>query len=540
MNKRDHSIIAIAFLCLLPAFSCTKLKDKNYNQVIVDQFKPTEKDLEPLIAAAYIPWRKLFNLWQSYFWAQELSGDELLIPKRPWGWVDDGGYRRFHYHKWTSEDAIPVNCWTRTYEGINNCNRVIEQISSGVIPVADGKENVLAELKVLRASYYWVLCDMFGNVPVVTDFTVPDGFLPKQSTRKEVYDFIVKEITDNLSLLSTKSDQSTYGRFNQWAARTLLAKVYLNAEVYSGTAQWAKCLEQCNAVIDSKLYSLEMNQKNVFITNNEDSKEIIFPLPFDDKYVTDWNAFDHHMQTLPQECQATFNLQSSPWGGICAVPQFINTFDPQDSRFTDNWIRGQQYSSAGATLIVQNGRFTGQPLNLINVVPAIDTSEAIHGYRLGKFEIKKGATNRLSNDFPLLRYADVILMKAECLLRTGSAGEAAVAVTMVRERAFRNNPAKAIVTAADLQKGSSYDYGLRDVHATTNEGGADIQFGRLLDELGWEFFEECHRRQDMIRFNVFAKKSWLSHAPNGNYRILYPIPQSEKNKNGNLKQNDGY
>ncbi|GAA0538258.1 RagB/SusD family nutrient uptake outer membrane protein [Chitinophaga japonensis] len=540
MNKQHYSIIVIVFLCLLPALSCTKLKDNNYNQVIVDQFEPDEKDLEPLVAAAYIPWRKLFNFWQSYFWAQELSADNLLIPKRPWGWVDDGGYRRFHYHKWTSEDAIPVNCWTRTYEGINNCNRVIEQIATDVIPVSQGKENILAELKVLRASYYWVLCDMYGNVPIVTDFTVPEGYLPEQNTRKEVYDFIVKEITESIPLLSENRDQSTYGRFNQWAARTLLAKVYLNAEVYSGTPAWNQCLAQCDTVISSGLYSLELNQKGVFITENERSPEIIFPLPFDEKYVTDWNAFDHHMQTLPQECQATYNLQYSPWGGICAVPQFINTFDPDDARYKDNWIKGQQYSSGGEALIVQNGRFTGQPLNLINVVPAIDTSEAIHGFRLGKFEIKQGITSRLSNDFPLLRYADVILMKAECLLRTGRAAEAAVEVTKIRQRCFADNPAKATVTAADLQQGSSYDYGQRDVHGSTSEGGADVQYGRLLDELGWEFFEECHRRQDLIRFNVFARKSWLSHTPNGDYRELFPIPQSELNKNTNLQQNAGY
>lgn len=540
MKPVKYSLVCILLLSLFCTVSCTKLKDTSYNRIIENQFQPSEQDLDAVIGAAYVPWRKLFNLWQSYFWAQELSGDELLIPKRPWGWVDDGGYRRFHYHKWTSEDAIPVNCWTRTYEGINTCNRIIYQIDSGRIVLTQGKESILAELKVLRASYYYVLCDMFGNVPIVTDFNVPEGYLPKQHTRKEVYDFIVKEITDNISLLSDKNDKATYGRFNQWAARTLLAKMYLNAGVYTGTPEWNKCLEQCNAVVNSELYGLEADQKNVFITNNENSKEIIFPLPFDETYVTDWNAFDHHMQTLPQECQATYNLQFSPWGGICAVPQFINTFDQDDSRFKDNWIKGQQYASGGEPLVVQNGRYKDSLLILVNAVPAIDNSEAVHGYRLGKFEIKVGATNRLSNDFPLFRYADVLLMQAECLLRTGRAGEAAAVVTRVRERCFLDNPGKATVTGADLLKGSSYNYGLRDIHATSNEGGADIQYGRLLDELGWEFFEECHRRQDLIRFNVFSRKSWLSHSPGGDFRKLFPIPQQELNKNSNLKQNAGY
>jgi hypothetical protein len=537
MKLSRYSLIIIFLLSML---SCTKLKDTSYNRIIEDQFRPTDQDLDAVIGAAYVPWRKLFNLWQSYFWAQELSADELLIPKRPWGWVDDGGYRRFHYHKWTPEDAIPTNCWTRTYEGVNTCNRIIHQIESGSITLLQGKESILAELKVLRASYYYVLCDMFGNVPIVTDFNVPEGFLPEQHTRKEVYDFIVKEITDNISLLSDKSDKSTYGRFNKWAARTLLARIYLNAGVYAGTPEWEKCREQCDSVINSGLYGLEADQKNVFITNNENSREIIFPLPFDENYVTDWNAFDHHMQTLPQECQATYNLQFSPWGGICAAPQFISTFDPDDARFKDNWIKGQQYGSGGDPLIVQNGRFKDSLLILVNAVPAIDNSEAVHGYRLGKFEIKIGATNRLSNDFPLFRYADVLMMKAECLLRTGKAGEAAAIVTELRTRCFRETPAKATVTGADLLKGSSYDYGLRDIHATTYEGGADIQYGRFLDELGWEFFEECHRRQDLIRFGVFSRKSWLSHSASNDFRKLFPIPQSERNKNTNLSQNPGY
>ena len=146
----------------------------------------------------------------------------------------------------------------------------------------------------------------------------------------------------------------------------------------------------------------------------------------------------------------------------------------------------------------------------------------------------------LSNDWPLLRYADVLLMKAESLLRSGKGDEAATIVTSVRARNFKANPAKATVTAADLQKGSTYAYGLKNHTTTTNEGGADIKYGRFLDELGWEFAQEGRRRQDMIRFGAFTTKSWLSHVPNGAYRSLLPIPRPELNKNSNLKQNDGY
>jgi len=131
-------------------------------------------------------------------------------------------------------------------------------------------------------------------------------------------------------------------------------------------------------------------------------------------------------------------------------------------------------------------------------------------------------------------------MKAESLLRNGDADAAAALVTQVRQRNFTEHPEKALVTGADLLKGSAYDYGVRDHLNQTKEGGADIQYGRFLDELGWEFTQEDRRRQDLIRFKVFTKKSWFSHTPNGDYRELFPIPRTEINKNGNLQQNHGY
>ena len=150
-----------------------------------------------------------------------------------------------------------------------------------------------------------------------------------------------------------------------------------------------------------------------------------------------------------------------------------------------------------------------------------------------------GITNRLSNDWPLFRYADILLMKAEALLRDGKSG-AGTLVTQVRERAFKNNPQKAVVTDDDLKQGSVYDYGRRDTYKTSHEGGADIQFGRFLDELGWEFTQEGRRRQDMIRFDAFTKKSWFSHDASSKTRDLYPIPNTVILTNSNLKQNPGY
>jgi starch-binding outer membrane protein, SusD/RagB family len=548
MKKINYSIAPgiIALFSFTVLFSaCTKLKDTSYNQIISGEFTPTSDELPALAGAAYVDWRGLLLQWNTVYRAQEVSGDQMLTPARPNGWVDGGVYRRIHEHKWTTEDDVVINIWTRAYQGITNCNRIIYQVQSGAIPVAATDTAALvSEMKLLRASYYWILCDIYGNVPIVDRFDVPAGYLPEQHTRKEVYDFIVNDLITNIPRVTDEVSTATYGKFNKWAGLTLLAKMYLNAEVYTGSPEWQKCQVVCDSIISfaasTGSYMLEPNQKNVFVTNNENSKEIIFALPFDSKYVNDWNSFDIHMQTLQPENQTTYNLQFSPWGGVCAIPQFINTFDPDDSRLLDNYIMGQQFSATGDTIFGTMGAFVGKPLAYRNQLPGVDMSEEVDGFRLGKFEIAMGATNRLSNDWPLFRYADVLMMKAECLLRSGSADAAAAIVTEVRQRAFKSNPAKAIVTGAELLEGSSYDYGLRNHLSSTFEGGDDIQYGRFLDELAWEFNQEARRRTDLIRFGVFTKKSWLSHSPNGDYRALYPIPKTEIDKNANLSPNPGY
>jgi hypothetical protein len=538
INNKTFGILFLSFLMLLA--SCTKLENVSYDEILTEQFQPTENDIPALVGSAYGNWRNILLLWNGYWRCNEVGADEIVIPARPNGWVDGGIFRRIHEHTFTTDDDNVYQTWDRTYAGITNCNRIIYQIESGFLPIAETKDEVVAELRVLRASYYYVLCDLYGNVPIVTDFNVPEGFLPTQSTRKEVYDFIIKEITESLPHLSTEHSDLTYGRFNVWATRTLLAKMYLNAAVYSGTAEWEKCIEQCDAIINANAgYDLEADQKNVFITENQNSKEIIFGLAIDDQYTKEWNQFDLHMQTLQPSSQATYNLKMTPWGGMCAIPQFINTFDPEDKRLRNNFLMGQQYSANGDSLKCTMGSMTGKPLAFVNEIPGVHSSQEIHGYRFVKFEIAKGSSNILNNDYPLLRYADVLMMKAECLLRTGRADEAAALVTKVRKRAF-TNAAKATVTGAQLMEGSCFDYGVRNELETTIEGGADIQYGRFLDELGWEFNQEGRRRQDMIRFGVYTKKSWFSHTPKGDHWAIYPIPRGRLETNANLQQNPGY
>lgn len=537
--KHINKIYSIGLLGLLLAGSsaCTNLLDDSYGQVVSENYAPkTEEEVSYLVNAAYIPWRETLLQWNGVVRSQELSADQDVIPARLGiGWVDGYIYKRWHEHTWTTEDDGVLQGWERTYNGINTCNRILSQIEEGVITVDEAtREPLIAELKVLRASYYYILVDLYGNVPIVTDFK--DSSLPKQSTRKEVFDFIIKEVTENIDLLSETPRGYYYGRFNKWAAHTLLAKMYLNAEIWSGTPQWQKCIDECDAVIDfansSNEYALEANQKNVFVTNNENSKEIIFALPFDEIYVTGWNDFDFHMYTLAPENQDTYQFTERPWGGVCAIPQFIDTFHPDDLRLAQNYIQGQQYTASGEILQRSDGE---GPLIYTNSVPSIDASDVDDGYRWGKFEYAQGITNRLSNDWPLFRYADILMMKAEALMRSEQPG-AGELVTEVRKRAFEDIN-DAIVTDQQLEEGSCYDYGRRDENLETHEGGEDIKYGRFLDELGWEFCQEGRRRQDMIRFGVFTTKSWFSHDKSNPNRNLYPIPNKIMLTNSNLTQN---
>lgn len=536
-NKKTDWISGFLISVTVILFSCTKLTDKNYTEIVSDTFTPGATDLVSLIGPAYGAWRNVLGYGgNTFFRTQEVTADELVIPARPYGWVDDGSYRRLHEHVWTNTDPTGQN-WSAAYGGITNCNRLIFQIESGKLPVATDKENVLAEIRALRASFYYVLCDLYGNVPIVTKFDVEPGFLAQQNTRQEVYDFVIKELTETLPLLNDDVTKLYYGRFNKWAAYALLAKMYLNAEVYTGTPQWEKCITACDTIISSNKFALSATQRSIFATDNSSNSEIIFAVPYDEIYA---GGMSLHMETLHPENQKTYNLQTSSWGGISPIPQYIDTYDPEDLRLKENWIQGPQYSSTGTPLKGSNGPFNGKPLVFINDIPGVDSSQEIHGFHLGKFEVKLGALTNLSNDCPLFRLTDVLMMKAESLLRTGKADEAATIVTAVRARSFAANPAKAAVTGVQLQAGSVYDYGRRDYKVQTQEGGADVQYGRFLDELGWEFNQEARRRQDMIRFGIFTKKSWFSHQPNGDYRQLMPIPANILATNPNLKQNPGY
>lgn len=526
-----------AALLILPALlgtaSCTDLTEAPFNEITEANFNPTANDLATMMAPAYSRLR-YFMGWYGYIDGQGETADILLTPVRPNGWYDGGVYIRMHEHRWRVNEGQPRSVWNAAFNVIGAVNRVVYQIDTGVLPL-DGatKENTIAELRALRAFAYWLLLDNHGNVAIVTDFA--DTSLPEQATRKQVYDFVVKELTEAMPNLSPHADQRTYGRMNQWAAKAILARTYLNAEVYTGTPQWQKVLEATQEIIESGLFRLDPTYRAPFGRNNHTSQELIFAVPYDQVYA---GGNNFHMKTLKPELRNVFNMAAQPWGGSASNPQFIETYDKDDQRLKDTWVIGPHFDSQG------------RGYDFVQHVPRIQSTQFHHGYPVGKYEIYAGMTGSSDVDYPIVRYAEVLMARAEALLRTGQVNAAAELVTQVRQRNFKGSAAsKAIVTGAELLKGSRYNYGWYDTDGVVKtspggtpveDGGADIQYGRFLDELGWEFAAEGHRRMQLIRFGVFTTKTWFNHTPNGDYRSLFGIHTRELETNPNYRQNPGY
>lgn len=531
MRKYKYGLYAVCFGLMLSLNSCFNLDEEPFSEIIEEDYVPTTDDEVALLATAYSPLRFIMD-WYGYFDLQEESGDVIVTPTRPNGWDDGGVYKKMHMHTWTNQQGQPQTTWSYCYKGINNANKILKKAEEGFFR-PESMDDVVAEVRAIRALWYSILCDTHGNVPISKKFS--DELVP-QSSRQEVFDFVIGEINEVLPLLPTAVDKTTYGRLTQWGAHCLLARMYLNAEVYTGTPAYDKALVECNRIIESGLFSMEPVYRDIFKTNNENCVETIFAVPYDAVYnlPSDPNGpvFGMHMKWLSTDSRKVYNMQASPWNGSGANPQFINSYDPDDQRLYDTWLQGPQKNSADEVVF-----------EYVNKLPSLYKSDTFDGYRVGKYEIANGAKSALSNDFPYFRYTEVLLMKAECLLRLGQKEQEAVdLVSEIRERAFQNHPEKAKVTVEWLKGDTHIQYGILDEEGNIVDKGdqTPVKFGGLYDEWSWEFACEARRRIDMIRFGTFQTKSWFNHKPVGNYATLFPIHLDDLTTNPNLDQNPGY
>ncbi|MCW3788935.1 RagB/SusD family nutrient uptake outer membrane protein [Plebeiibacterium sediminum] len=537
-NYKNFKNIYILLLSVILFTGCDNSLDEIvYSTITEKTYNYTANDFAPNIVGAYAPMYEndVFGRWQT----QELTGCCIALPANVTGWDDGGVYKKLMFHTWNSEAMQIGQLWDKSYRGAILCNSAISRLENNIIPAPSEEERLdaIAELRALRAYYYWMICDNFGDAPLVITTSQE---LPEKSTRQEIYNFIVDELTEVIPDLSEVQGAELYGRFNKWAAKTLLANIYINAEVYTGVAKWNECIQECNDIINSGKCELSPDYKDPFkIEGSETSKEVLFTIPYDyDRGIVGNFLF---MNSWHSELQKKYETVYPPnaAGGPKGVTQFIDTYQAGDIRLQDSWLMGQQYDSEGNMLYGIYDK-AGEPLVFSKDLPDGKYTNEMEGYRMGKYEIAVGSQWSADSDIPLFRYAEVLLMKAECLLRTGQAGAGAL-VTEVRNRAFKDNPELAIVTDDQLKENSAFQWGLVEDYVISSPGDQSaVEFGRMFDEWNWEFAWEGYTRRNMIRFGVFTSKSWLSHEPNGDYRSVFPIPESVITSNPLLDQNPNY
>lgn len=490
----------VSLLIIVVALSsCVDLEEPLYDRIPLDKYPENAIQGALITGPVYEPMRGFVEDWGGWFFAQEVTSDELVFPTRHTDWDDGGKWRVLHDHSWVNTTEAISNMWRQYYQGIGEANRLIEQL--GGTSEDPSVMGTIAKVKIMRAYYYYLLIDNYGDVPYVTSFSDAEEF-PGKDKRADIWAAIVSEVEESIPHLpeSTSKTSVTKGM-----AYMLLAKLYLNAEVYSGTAYWAEAEEACDSVM-ALSYSLETHPLAPFVTENQFSSENIFTIPYDED---SYKAFTLHRRTLHYLHNQTFDMTVGPWNGCAVTEDHYDSYEDGDIRKEEGFLIGQQYTSGGAAIFDE---VAGVPLVLKKHIPAlfIDgsyTSDEIRnsGARIVKFEIAMGAKADLSNDFPIFRLADAYLMKAEAMLRQNkSAGAAVQYVNPFRERA--------------------------GVDAWS---AADLTLENLLAERGREMFFEGHRRQDMIRFGVF-NEAWWEKPATGPERNTFPIPQWVLDTNPNL------
>lgn len=361
-----------------------------------------------------------------------------------------------------------------------------------------------AETRFLRALSYWHGLDMFGNIPLVTEADPLGSTPPQQATRQQVYDFVVSELQEIQDELPA-AGAANYGRATSAAAAMLLAKLYLNAGVYTGTANYPGALTALQTVIAGP-FSLDDEYQDLFLADNNTSPEIIFPITQDGSRTQTWGGmtFLVHASCGNQMNPADYGIDGC-WWGLRLKPEAYNKYGAGDKRDDFFFAQGQ-------------------------TVAVTSISDFSKGIPAPKFQNKTKAGAPGSNptfvdtDFPVFRLADAYLMYAEAVLRGGGGSRATALqyVNAIRQRAFGNS--------------------------SGNITDAQLTLDFILDERSRELLWEAHRRTDLIRFGKFTGGDYLwawkggvqAGASTGAYLDLYPIPESECVANPNLTQNPGY
>jgi hypothetical protein len=504
-------LIPSIFLSVLALTGCTNLDETLYDKVSMDDYGKTQSEIQTIVGGAYSTLRgygsstaegngtNCYPTCEYVFFLTECSSDETCIPTRGTDWYDGGRYQQLQRHTWDAQNSCVLSGWRYAFTGVTKINAIIYQVEQSGL-TAEAKANVEAGLRGLRAYYYYLLLDMFGNVPIVTDFTQTE--LPKNSTRLEVFNFVEKELKEIIPLLPTGVQ---YGYFTQNVAYTLLARLYLNAEVYTGTQRWQDCLTACEKV---QGYTLTADYKDNFKIQNEKSSEIIFAIPYDHKQGTVGNYLAsmtyHYNQKYAFSADGAYQWCGN---GICVQPGVYSSYEEGDARRDKSIMIGQQYSAKDGSAVNMDN---GEPLNYTEEIKNFENAKQNEGARLDKYEWSANDSWERDNDWVLMRYAEVLMMQAEANFRLGYTPTALTYLNQIRKRA-----------------------GLADL--TTLDADA------LNNEWLHEFVFEGIRRTTNIRFGTYYKAWWEKGADAADHHTgIYPIPKEELDKNPNLAQNPGY
>ena len=521
MKKIYTVIIAAAGLC---AAACTDLSPEVYTDVRKEDYFKTPAQFSTLIANAYSQLAGEYGyVYREGFWSlQEYTSDEVVVPTRGTDWYDAGVPIAMHTHTWSSDTRDINNGWSFAYGGVTKCNTVIDNIHTiageDESTWSDAAKAGLAEAKILRAFYHLLAMDTYGNVHI------DDGKREiKQYSRKEVFDWIEGELLENIE----KVDNTVrYGSMTRPVAYMILAKMYLNAEVYTGTARWADAEKYCDLIIDGNYYNLNDDYFDAFKISNTSNKEIIFPIVFDGVYA---NGNMFHLMTMHYAMRDAFEFTTDCWNGPCTLESFYNKYSDNDKRKAQ-WFVGPVYDTVTDwnTIIYRRDSWTGKVVEWdhadshfkVIIDPKVTTiqdptaANSCEGARFVKFEFANGIAHHADSDFPIYRYADVLLMKAEARMRQNGGKADAVALECVNK----------VHTRAGLPAYTADQLTLQE----------------LLDERGRELAWEGHRRDDQIRFGTYGSSWEFKNASDENHR-LFPIPNWVRDgAPGVYTQNPGY
>lgn len=464
-----------------------------------------------------------------------LTTDEAMIPIRGGDWYDGGLWENMYQHKWSANDIYLYDVWKYLFKVIVLSNQSLSVIDSHrQLLSAEQERDFTAEVRAVRALFYYYAMDMFGQIPLVTSYDVKlDQVVP--SKRSEVFRFIFDELQAVAPLLAdahSNKEGDYYGRVTRPVVNFLLAKLALNAEVYddddwtdgirpdgkdifftvNGERKnaWETCIWYCEQLKDEG-YELESDYASNFAVHNESSRENIFTIPLDKNLYQ--NEYHYLFRSRHYKHGGAYGGSSE--NGTCATISTVKAFgydtDHEDSRFRINFYADTVFVD-GEKIYLDNGNpLVYRPLELkLNLTDSPYKQTA--GARVGKYEVDRTAYSdgkQVDNDIVLFRYADALLMEAEAKVRNGEDGS--VELNAIRERV-----------------------GMPRVEANLD----NILKERLL-ELVWEGW----RRQDLIRFGKYTK-AYDQRVPIENeetgFTTVFPIPQRCLDLNKKLKQNKGY